>query len=370
MKVIIAAAGTGGHINPGIAIANKIMEEEKDSKVIFIGTPRGLENDLVPRAGYELKTINAYGFNRHISFDNFKKLYKTFKSLKDAKKIIKEFKPDVVIGTGGYITAVVGQAAKKNKVPVVLHESNAYPGISVKFLEKKADCILVGFEDAKKRLTKSKNIVVTGTPTKIKYKNLQDYEKKEALSNYNFSNNNPTILCFGGSQGSKSINEALIDIIKNNKNNNYNIIWATGTGGYEDVKNKFDSNSIDIDNIDNTRIVPYIYNMDEILNAVDLVVCRSGAMTITEISKVGKPAIFIPFPYATENHQEYNARVLEKAGAARIILDKDLTGELLHNNIEEIICSQKQMIDMGIKARECSIENVEDKIYEEIKKLV
>ena len=143
MKVIIAAAGTGGHINPGIAIANKIKQMEPESEIIFIGTSRGLENDLVPRAGYELKQINAYGFDRHINIENIKKAIKTFKSLGEAKKIIKEFKPDVVIGTGGYITAVVGSMAKKCKVPVVLHESNAFPGMAVKMLEKKADIILV-----------------------------------------------------------------------------------------------------------------------------------------------------------------------------------------------------------------------------------
>ena len=154
MKVVIAAAGTGGHINPGIAIANKIKEKEKGSEVIFIGTNRGLENNLVPRAGYELKHINAYGFDRQISFDNLIRMYKTFRSIKEAKKIIKQFKPDVVIGTGGYICMPVAIAAKSYKIPVVLHESNAFPGVAVKLLSKNANKILVGFEDAKKRLTK------------------------------------------------------------------------------------------------------------------------------------------------------------------------------------------------------------------------
>lgn len=370
MKVLIAAAGTGGHINPGIAIANKIMKEEPKSKIIFVGTSRGLENDLVPRAGYELKHINAYGFNRHINLDNFKKLFKTIRSIGEAKKIIKEFDPDIVIGTGGYITAVVGHSAKKYKKPVILHESNAFPGMAVKMLEKKADTILVGFEDAKTRLVKAKNVVVTGTPTKIKNKNLQDFEKKVVLSNYKFKNNNPTVLVFGGSQGSKTINDALINIITNNRNSNYNIIWSTGSGGYDIVKEQFDNNNININNIENARIVPYIYNMDEILNAVDMVVCRSGAMTITEISNVGKPAIFIPFPYATENHQEFNARVLEKVGAAKIILDKDLNGEILNDGIQNIISNPQNMKEMGKKARESSINDVEDKIYNEIKKLI
>jgi len=369
MKVIIAAAGTGGHINPGIAIANKIKQEEPNSEIIFIGTSRGLENDLVPRVGYKLEQINAYGFNRRLNLENLSKMVKTLKSIGEAKRIINSFKPDVVIGTGGYITAVVGYSAKKCKVPVVLHESNAFPGMAVKMLEKKADKILVGFQDAKERLKKSNNVVVTGTPTKIKNKNMNQSKKKETLAKLGFENDLPYVLVFGGSQGAKSINEALINIIKEDKNTNYNLIWATGNGGYEEIKTELEKNKINIENLKNTKVIPYIYNMEEILNAVDLVVSRSGAMTITEISNVGKPAIFIPFPFATENHQEYNARVLEKIGAAKIILDKDLKAEILHTQIEEFITNSQLMQEMGIKARENSIENVEEKIYKQIKEI-
>ncbi len=369
MKVIIAAAGTGGHINPGIAIANKIKQMEPESEIIFIGTSRGLENDLVPRAGYELKQINAYGFDRHINIENIKKAIKTFKSLGEAKKIIKEFKPDVVIGTGGYITAVVGSMAKKCKVPVVLHESNAFPGMAVKMLEKKADIILVGFEDAKERLTKSKNVVVTGTPTKIKNKNYSQEEKEKILSNLNFKNKLPYVLVFGGSQGAKSINESIIQIIKENKNTNYNLIWATGNDAYEKITSMLEKNNIDVNKLENTKIIPYIYNMEEILNAVDLVVSRSGAMTITEISNVGVPAIFIPYPYATENHQEYNAKVLEKLNAAKIILDKNLTANKLHSEISNIISNPQKLKEMGKNASKNSVNNVEGLIYDEIKSL-
>jgi len=252
----------------------------------------------------------------------------------------------------------------------VLHESNAFPGMAVKMLEKKADKILVGFQDAKERLKKSNNVVVTGTPTKIKNKNMNQNEKKEILSKLGFENDLPYVLVFGGSQGAKSINEALINIIKENKNLNYNLIWATGSSSYEEIKEELTKNKIDIDTLKNTKVIPYIYNMEEILNAVDLVVSRSGAMTITEISNVGKPAIFIPFPFATENHQEYNARVLEKIGAAKIILDKNLTAPILHSQIEELIINKQLMKEMGIKARKNSIQNVEEKICTEIKKCI
>ena len=196
MRAIIAAAGTGGHINPGIAIANKIVEKENDSKIIFIGTNRGLEKDLVPRAGYELKTIDAYGLERKISLQNVKKLYKTFKSIKESERIIATFKPDVIIGTGGYICVPVILAAKKLKIPVVLHESNAFPGIAVKLFKRKADAILVGFKDAKDRLKDAKNVIVTGNPVKIKKRIFSNSEKERIKNEIGINSNKPIVQLF------------------------------------------------------------------------------------------------------------------------------------------------------------------------------
>lgn len=367
MKVIVAAAGTGGHINPGIAIANKIKEMEKNSEIIFIGTERGLEKDLVPRSGYELKTINAHGIERKLTIENFKNLYETMKSIKDAKKIMKEFQPDVVIGTGGYICMPVIIAANKMKIPTLLHESNAFPGVSVKLLSNKVNEVLVGFEDAKLRLPKAKKVVVTGNPTKIKKKNVSKEQKIGIIRSMGLNEKKPIVLVFGGSQGAQSINKSVINMIQAKKNQNYQIMWAAGPLQYEEIKEELKRNQIDIEHIEGVKIVPYIYNMEEIMNVVDLVVCRSGAMTITEIANVGKPAIFIPFPYATENHQEYNARVLEKVGAAKIILDKNLNAEGLNQSIESIVCDKNIMEEMARNASKTAVTNVEDKIYQEIK---
>lgn len=367
MKVVIAAAGTGGHINPGIAIANKIMEKEPSSEVIFIGTNRGLETDLVPRAGYKLECINSYGINRKINIDNIKRFCKTIKSINEAKKILKKFKPDVVIGTGGYICVSVGIAAKKLKIPVILHESNAFPGVAVKLLSKDAEKILVGFKEAEERLPKAKKVVVTGNPTKIKRNYMSIEKKRNKISELGLNSELPTVLVFGGSQGAVSINKALIGIIENKMNENYQIIWAAGTSNYETVKQQLIDKQIDINNIKNTKILPYIYNMQEIMQISDLVVCRSGAMTITEIALLGKPAIFIPFPFATENHQEYNAKVLQNVGSAQIILDKNLTYTILNNKINDMIKDKENLTRMGEKALSVAKENVEEKIYEEIK---
>ncbi len=321
MKVIIAAAGTGGHINPGIAIANKIKQEDKKSEIIFIGTTRGLENDLVPRAGYELKTIEAYGLSKKISFDNLKKLYKTWRGIGEAKKIVREFKPDIVIGTGGYICGAVVLAAKKNNIPVLLHESNAFPGKAIKMLAKKADTILVSFEEAKERILNCKNVVFTGTPVKIKKQEYSDEEKRKIINETGLNENKPIVLVYGGSQGAQKINEAIIHIIVNKLNKNYGIMWATGPKQYDIINLELEKNKINIETIDNTKIVPYIYNMEELENICDLVVSRSGAMSVTEISNLGKPSILIPLPNVSGNHQLYNAKVLENVGAAKILLN-------------------------------------------------
>ena len=370
MKVIISAAGTGGHINPGIAIANKIKEKEPDSKIIFIGTNRGLENDLVPRAGYELKVIEAYGLKKEISFTNLKHIFQTIRSSKAVKKIIDEFKPDVVIGTGGYICGPVFAAALSKKVPTVLHESNAYPGKAVKMFSRDVDLVLAGFEEAKTRLIDCKKVVVTGTPTKIKKMDINLTRKKEILQEIGIKNDLPILLVFGGSQGAQVINEAVFDMITKKLNKDYQIIWAAGQKQYDIIKEKFEKKNIYISSLENVKVLPYIYNMEEMMNIADLMVCRSGAMTITEVAIVGKPAIFIPLPSHSANRQEDNARVLEKIGAAKIILNKDLTAERLSEEIDDIILKKSELDEMGMLANRIAPSDVEEKIYNEIKRIV
>ena len=370
MRVIIAAAGTGGHINPGLAIANKIKEEEPDSEIIFIGTPRGLENDLVPRAGYGLKKINADGLSKKISIDNLKKICSTISATGDAKKIIKEFKPDVVVGAGGYICGPVVWAAKKMKVPVVLHESNAFPGKAVKVLSKKADTVLISFEEARSRIPNAKNIVFTGTPVKIEKREYSAEEKNKILQTVNLDSKFPIVLVFGGSQGAQKINEAIIGIIENKMNKDYQIMWATGPKQYDIIKQQLQDKNVSINNIENAKIVPYIYNMEEIMNVSNLIVVRSGAMTITEISNLGKPSILIPLPNVSGDHQLYNAKVLENIKAAKIILNDELNYKKVNAQIEEIVLDKNKELQMSNNALKVSTHDVEDKIYKEILKLV
>jgi len=370
MRVIISAAGTGGHINPGIAIANKIKEKDPKSEILFIGTNRGLENDLVPRAGYKLKTIDVYGLKKEFTLTNLKHMIQTVASRKDVKKIFDEFKPDLVLGTGGYICGPVFSVAISRKIPTVLHESNAYPGKAVKMFSKKVDCILVGFEDTKNKLDGCKKVVVTGTPTKVRKIDISNQRKKEILGEIGIKNDLPIVLIFGGSQGAQKINESVTELIKLKKNEDYQIIWATGPKQYDIVKENFERENLYINNLKNVKVLPYIYNMEELINVSDLLVCRSGAMTITEVSIVGKPAIFIPLPSVSANRQEDNALVLKKIGAAKMILNKDINGQILSEEIQDIIHDKFELEEMGKIASTIAPYNVEEKIYEEIIKIL
>lgn len=367
MKILIAAAGTGGHINPGIAIANKIKKENPKAEIVFVGTTRGLENDLVPRAGYQLKTIEVYGISRKFTIDNFKKILKTLKGYKQAKKLINEMNPNIVIGTGGYICGPIGMVASRKNIPIVLHESNAFPGATIRLLSKKVDKILLGFEEAKEKLPKAKKIIVTGTPTKLEKLNLNEQKKKEIRNNIGLKEEKPIVLIFGGSQGAKKINDIIVDIIKSKKNKDYQILWAPGKRQFDYIKEEFEKLHININNISGVKIVPYIYNMEEAMSVADLLVSRSGALTITEVSITGIPSIFIPLAIAAENHQEYNAKVLADKGGAEIILEKDLTTENLTSKIDSIIKNKDKMWKMQRVNLKNAQRNVEEKIYNEIK---
>lgn len=370
MRVIISAAGTGGHINPGIAIANKIKQEEPDSEIIFIGTSRGLETDLVPRAGYELKTIEAYGLKKELSITNIKNMIKTATSTSKAKKYIKEFNPDVVIGTGGYICGPVFAAATAYKIPSVLHESNAYPGKAVKMFAKRASKVLVGFEAAKERLPMAKEVVVTGTPTKVEKIELTEERKQELFSELKLDRSLPIVLVFGGSQGAKRINDAIIGMLKENKINNYQLVWATGPKQFEVIEEELKTLGMDIKNLKNCRPIPYIYNMDEMYALSDLIVARSGAMTITELAITCKPAVFIPLPSVGANRQEDNARVVESLGGAEVILNSELDSVILSEKLDRLTSNLDNLKQMGMKVNLLEIKNVEDKIYKEIKKVI
>ncbi len=262
------------------------------------------------------------------------------------------------------------KVAIKMKIPTILHESNSYPGRSVKLFAKKVSRVLVGFEDTKKNLDFKENVVVTGTPTKVKKLNITYTEKNRIFNNLGININLPVVLVYGGSQGAKKINDSISEVIKRGLNKKYQIVWATGPKQYDIIKEDFEKENLNINELKNTKIIPYIYNMDEMLNISDLVICRSGAMTVTEISIVGKPAIFIPLPSKMANRQEDNAKVLKNIGAAEIILNDVVNYQNLSEMIDRLINDRVLLNDMGSLAETLAVNDAQEKIYREIKKVL
>lgn len=359
MRAIIVAAGTGGHITPGISIANKIKREEPESKIIFIGTKNGMENDIVSKEGYEIRHIRAEGLKPGLDLDNIRILFNMLFGIGDAKKVIKEFKPDVVIGTGGYVSFPIFKVATKMKIPTLLHESNSIPGKVVKIMAHKVNTIMVGFKKTKENMKDADNVVYTGTPTKM-LTYVPPINLKEKLG---LKNDLPILLITGGSQGAKKLNENVIQVLNKTKDRKYQVIFVTG-------KNNYDYAVQNIKNKENVQIISYAYNMEEYMSVADVIISRAGALSLTEICIMGIPSIIIPFPYSAENHQIYNAQVLKDAGAGEVIIEEDLTIDLLKDTLEKIIYNKELLQDMRNKAKGLAVMDVEDVIYSEIKKAI
>ena len=370
LRIIISGGGTGGHIYPALSIINKIKQRDKNAEILYVGTTNRMEKDIIPKYNIPYYAIKVTGLERKLSINNLKTLKNFIFAVIKMKKKIKEFKPDIVIGTGGYICGATISSAHNLKIPTLLHESNAFPGMAIKMLANKTNTILVSFRDAIPRIKNCKNVVFTGTPVKIKKKDFNENERNKIIQTTGLNNKKPIILVFGGSQGAKRINDTLVEIIKTKLNKDYQVIWATGPKQYDIIKEELEMSNININNIENMKILPYIYNMEELMNVVDVIIARSGAMTITEISNLGKPAILVPLPNVSHDHQLYNAKALEKVGAAKIILDNEINGKILNKTVEEIILDKQKMKEMGKNALKISTRDAEDKIYKEIKKLV
>jgi len=342
MNIVIAAGGTAGHINPGISIANIIKKYYPDANITFIGTRYGLESKLVPKAGFDIKFIHSKGLSKS-PIKLLKSVVANTEGIFEAKKILKELKPKIVIGMGGYVCAPVLFVAKKMlHIPVFIHESNSVAGKTNKFIGNFADGIAVGFERTKNDF-KSKFVFVTGNPVNQAFFNVVKSKDSENA-----------VLIYGGSQGAKGINDTVIKMV-NEKKLSYKIIYATGEKNYSSVKES-------IKNIHNNDItvLPYINNMPDMFSKVSLVVARAGALTVSELKAADMPAVLIPLPTAAENHQEFNARAFEETGGCTVILEKDLNEKILNKKIEEILKVNK-------KQKKPVTENADEKIFRMIR---
>ena len=370
MRVIIAASGTGGHINPALAVASKIKECNSQADILFIGTKEKMEAKLVPAAGFPFKSISISGFKRGFSpkdiKENIHTIIKMFVSSFEAKRIITKFEPDIVIGFGGYVSGPVVRAAAKAGIKTAIHEQNAYPGVANKALAKMVDKVMLTVEDAKERMSCKNAPVVTGLPIRPEMLTVdRDFSRAEL----SVGSDKKIILSMGGSLGAEAVNKAIVELItKKHKDPSLIFIHSTGQYGLW-VPDKLKEKGVDIENAGNINIREYIDDMARVLSAADLVICRAGASTLTEIQALGKASILIPSPNVTENHQYHNAMSLVKNGAAVLIEEKDLTGERLINEVDNLLKNEDKLKEIGDNAKKMAIIGSLDIIYTVIKEL-
>lgn len=341
MKVIMTCGGTGGHIYPAIAIADKIKEKNPDAEILFIGTKKGMENRLVPAAGYEIKGIDASGLDRHSIVKNIKTAENLIKGEHEAKKIIHEFEPDVVVGTGGYVTGTVVYCGHKFGARCFIHEQNAYPGVANKLLEGLCEKVFISFPEAAQYFKHQDKIILSGNPIRHEF-----IDKQSDEAEY--------ILVCGGSLGAEMINKAAIELTKQV---NDKIVFVTGKRYYDEIKaNKFP---------ENVELIDYENDMPSRMSKAKLVISRAGAITLSEILASGKVAVFIPSPNVTANHQYHNAKSVCDAGAAIMVEEKELAEDIsvLAKRVKELLADENKIADMSQKAKELANLDATDRIY-------
>lgn len=366
MRVIFTGGGTGGHIYPIMAIIERLKQRKisTNDEILFVGTKKGLESKIVPAAGVNFKTIRIQGFNRKHLLKNFETIELFIRATKKAKEILRDFKPDVVVGTGGYVSGAMVYEAAKMHIPTMIHESNSVVGVANKFLGHYVDKICYTFDDAANQFSEKKKLVKTGNPRSQQVLSLHEKEI-DLQSKWGLNPKIPTVLVFGGSRGALAINRIMLKSLLQLKKKPYQIIWATGTYYYDAVQKKLK----DIDYGQNIKILPYIQDMPALLPEMTCVVSRSGATSIAEFTALGVPAILIPSPNVTHNHQMKNAVDLEKVGAALVIPENDLNPNNFISSIDHILLDEKYAEEMSKASKALGVPNASDqviKVMEEI----
>lgn len=365
MKILLSGGGTGGHIYPALALIKRIKQVHPSSEIMYIGTEKGLESKIVRNAAIAFKSIEIQGFKRSLSISNLKTILLFFISIKKSKKIIKDFQPDVVIGTGGYVCAPVIYAASKLKIPTIIHEQNSVAGVTNKFLARYATKIAVCFEEARAEFSRySEKVSYTGNP---RAQEVVGIKPSTILKDYHLAVNQPTVLIFGGSRGARSLNEAFIAALPELNKKKYQVLFATGDVHYERIKKQVEPQIKENLSI---SVVPYIENMPEVFANVDLVVSRSGATTLAELTALGLPSILVPSPYVTNDHQTKNAESLTKRGAAKMITEDQLTGESLIKAIDELMLHEEIRNNMAKAAKQLGLPEAADHLIQMIKEII
>ena len=366
MRIILAGGGTAGHINPALAIAAYVKEHNPESEILYVGAKGKMEEELVKKAGFDFKGIDISGFSRSKSLDGLKKNFSTVKKLIasciSSRKIIKDFKPDLCIGTGGYVSGPVLWEATSLKVPVIIHEQNALPGKTTKMLSKKAARVMLALEESKKYFSKDCDLVVTGNPIRKEVITATKGPAKRRLK----LDKRPVILSFGGSLGAEKINKAVLELLADTaKTDEFQHIHAYGRHGKWFLPTLLER-GVNLEEHKNFDVREYIDDMPVCLAAADLVICRAGAISLSEIEAQKKASILIPSPNVAENHQYHNAMALVKNGAANIIEESYLTGEKLISIVKEMLSSKETLKEYQKNAGSMAIIDASDRIYKVI----
>lgn len=371
MKVLFAAGGTGGHINPALAVAGVIRERHPDAEILFVGTKDKMESKLVPQAGYDFTTIKISGFQRKISVENLIRNIKTVWYLLtcngQVKKILRDFQPDVVVGFGGYVSGPVLRMAAKMGIPTAIHEQNAYPGITNKALSKVVDRVMLTAAEAEKYLQPKNEVAVTGLPVRGE---MMKADRDFSRAKMGIRDDQKLVLSMGGSLGAMTINNAMVDIITDHHNDDsLYFLHATGQYGLW-VPDKLKENGVDTENSSNVEIREYISDMDVCMSAADVVICRAGASTLSELQALGKASILVPSPNVAENHQFHNAMALVNKNAARIIEEKDLTREKMDELFMSLVNNDKERKEIEKNAKEMAVSDAKERIADIVLSLI
>ncbi len=346
MKIIISGGGTGGHIYPALAIAEELRKMSQETDIIYVGTEGSLEQELSEKAGYDFRAIRVKGMPRKLDKRSFIAAWNLILGILDSRKLLKLEKPDLVVGTGGYVSGPVAFVAGLMKIPVVIHEQNAFPGLTNKLLSRVADKVLITYPDSAKYFKHPERTVVTGNPIR---KDIKSMDRDTAIYEMGINPDKKFILSFGGSGGQKSLNRSIMEIIEDGQLPEEVILMhITGSRHFESFMKELSEKGITLP--ENIEIVEYCHKMPVALNAADMVITSGGAITLAELSAVGLPSILIPKAYTAENHQEYNARAVEKSGAAVVILERDINGRVLLEEVNKLLIDGELLCQMSVNS--------------------
>lgn len=371
MNILFTCGGTAGHVNPAVALARIFQERHPGCNVLFVGADGGMENHLVPKEGYEIRSVTITNFHRSFApadiAHNVGTLINMQRSKKQAKAILNDFQPDLVVGTGGYASFPVVKEAARRGIPTAVHESNAVPGLTTKALSKVVDCVMVGFEESRSHYDHPERVVVTGTPVRGDFFR---YTRQEARKKLGLPDDRPLLLSYWGSLGAEVMNRKMADFITQECYDGTPYLHIHGAGrNYAWMQQELKQRGLNLEGT-GVEVREYIYDMPLVMAAADVVLCRAGASTISEITAIAKPTILVPSPNVAANHQEKNARVLSEQGAAVLMLEKHCTDKALYNEVEKLMREPKRREDMIQALKGMAVTDAGEKIYTTLRALM